>query len=598
MTQVDPQPEGELPAPHIHEAEGRGSIPPPRSKCGPNEEGEELTPQRIKELRSLDIYERTQDQLLAWGKKRFWWIVVLAGFLAGGSGYTFIKSQFGELTGPAQKLQNETEVNLAIAKHQALDLSAQLARAQDLADKLQPKLEEFRAREAHLESDMRELESRLAASATQGGTLAARQEAFNASMSALEDRVTGLRADIGALSEATSSKDKTLAVLLGSVEDGNVSLAGRIASARALQLRTPLPDRVVAELLDILQKSPIGDGLTPELQDFAHAVAGVLGRASPGTWKQLVGIATSPEVNSYMRLGTAQAVAASRKPLSAEYVAYIGETLGKAPTTASDDYWNSFCLLLGWPDSDFVDTLVRDQAIDILLGLLSNERAPQMSIDILTRFAPQLGQDRAKTIEFALTNLAKRAPALSQPVSEGLRALRGQTRSKGLELQICPTSFRLSDGNNFTSEDPGGEFDISFDVKVDGVNAWSFNPGRQRVAAMATCLDFVFSGKSMGAFPLPDMFSQVEVTASLHLARVKEGGLDYSQERASEVGAFLAASCPKASLSGSMRTDSKALEAASRSGERVPLKRNCEVAWRIDGIRSILITYDVFVRAP
>ena len=168
------------------------------------------------------------------------------------------------------------------------------------------------------------------------------------------------------------------------------------------------------------------------------------------------------------------------------------------------------------------------------------------------------------------------------------------------KLEIRPRAITLSDGNNFLNEYAGADLGVVFHMYIDGKpSKWTFEPGLQHIDPMETCHAYEFTGIHFGIAELPTSFDRVQVGCELTMARARVGATDYAEGRVHEIALFDAQSCPKPSLAGPfVGTREDVLAAASRDSHQRLLKEGCEVAWKIDGIRTVLITFDVYARSP
>jgi len=253
-----------------------------------------LSPERLQELRQLDVYEKTQKELLAWGQRRFWGFALILGL----GGYGLVQATLSSAEKTIITAQLETENARQAAAQAITQTSAAMeavARLQALADaaklaikESQDQMDAARAVSIELESALEQLRIvRL----TTIDELEDLRKRIKDTSTEVQARLGGVLARVEALGHIVDPSNKSLEVLLANIAVGSTS--DKAKAARALgETRNDRPD--VVDALKAMFRSPTRDDF-PATSAAARSLWIILGEQALPFFEEA--LATSAEGN-------------------------------------------------------------------------------------------------------------------------------------------------------------------------------------------------------------------------------------------------------------------------------------------------------------
>lgn len=225
---------------------------------------------RRKRVAELDLYQRTQERLEAWGKRRFWITAFLGTLALGTSGYTFVMTIATQTTQDALAAASSA-TKAAIKAEARAEGAAEVAatRAKAAWEKLnavQQEVTKTTELTNNASEGLKQLEGDLQNSSGLVESLAIRAELATAGLEVvrrdIDAEVAGLRARMNALLPTTPDDAATVHSLVQTLIDESGSTENRRGAAIALAQFGKDAKQAVDVIRDLFTKTRL-DSVTP-----------------------------------------------------------------------------------------------------------------------------------------------------------------------------------------------------------------------------------------------------------------------------------------------------------------------------------------------
>ncbi|MCP4248026.1 MAG: hypothetical protein GY778_13345 [bacterium] len=372
---------------------------------------QETEEQRRRRLDELELFEKTQDKLLAWAKRRFWWIAALGSLALGSGGYGLVHSMLrdtrdastqamlkaglaaGEATEAAEASRAASSgVAAALeaantAKTTATDvlesaeqlnvrtgqLAEQTAQLDQRARELEQRTSELdqRAKQIQVANDealrvAQLLQQKLDELDRQGRQIADAHDRlykeFDTARRGLQAQVAGMRAQVDEVREVADPEDKSLKALLQRLNDSSLPLRERTAAATALAQRGADAKSAIDDLKTAF-RSVRPTELRSEEHSFAQAVASAIARVGgESSLNYLFDVMVNPNASFEQHAAAGGALRAV--PIwSTRGIAILRERFDSLESHNQSDIVEVFA----WDQPAFANATARAPALDLLI---------------------------------------------------------------------------------------------------------------------------------------------------------------------------------------------------------------------------------------